>query len=794
MLARTTVDFREIKGLNRAVNKIIAAGSEINVFLGSAVSFGIFPDFKTLAHDISGAIFSRGYPLTTTVTGEHRQRIAKLRPEVIFEEMSKELGRKATNPLVELESVIPKEASIGHDYLAQLMHLGFVHSVLTTNWDPYLKIAWNRWCSFQGQNASPRVSHFEEVRLHGTLNDPGSILFTISDTYRADRNREFAKMIDHLQVRPTLFLGYSGQDEDVRNALRKAGPGCTVFWLCFNNRDFRNLRRWIRTYDNLPSTSAITAQNGDLNLLLQKLCAAHKLKSSYSEGVTTRWQREDFKSQLREWASHISYGKAVLVSARLLLAANITPGVPIRMLNRLASKRDSDGMWQEASVLLGRIHWSYASSRAKKGSYEKAVKILAPVAQKHERGVLSRKKRIYLEACDEMATALAKLERRREGLKVCEQGLRLNSNDVRLLTTKGMILLELNDFERAEKVLEKAYGLADEGGNYFEELLSALNLHCLSLRERISSASFDQRRAREYLVQLAEKDMELERLSGLYQSPYFESCALINRAHDQHRIGDLKSALETACRSFRMDFATDPQDPDFAVTCEVLSGILIDCAPLCARVREHRRILKAAEFVVKLGINVVRDDGEAVLLDAQRCMIKAQAGDFRPRKNTLERCILRLKRLRNSTNLFWLYIYEARLALLRSIPEAARRPLQWAARLSRSSFFLEFYRLHQALALDSTTSSKRCQSANIKRVRAFAEKIGHTGETARGHLTFKNGLDVEHRLNVLLEVCKMSVRKRQACCGQREALLRLYGREHRWYARIADNILKLRNR
>ena len=97
------------------------------------------------------------------------------------------------------------------------------HSVITTNFDRFLEIAFPDLTPVVGQNIlhGTQVLFGEIFKIHGCVSDPNSLVFTRRDYDEFARKKQYlsAKLLTYFSEHPLLFVGYSATDPNIRTIL-----------------------------------------------------------------------------------------------------------------------------------------------------------------------------------------------------------------------------------------------------------------------------------------------------------------------------------------------------------------------------------------------------------------------------------------------------------------------------------------------------------------------------------------------------------------------------------------------
>lgn len=97
------------------------------------------------------------------------------------------------------------------------------HSVITTNFDRFLELAFPDLTPIVGQSIlhGTQVLFGEIFKIHGCVSDSKSLVFTKQDYDEFTRKKQYlsAKLLTYFSEHPLLFVGYSATDPNVRTIL-----------------------------------------------------------------------------------------------------------------------------------------------------------------------------------------------------------------------------------------------------------------------------------------------------------------------------------------------------------------------------------------------------------------------------------------------------------------------------------------------------------------------------------------------------------------------------------------------
>lgn len=97
------------------------------------------------------------------------------------------------------------------------------HAVITTNYDNLLEPLFSNYEVVVGQNVFRQSALVvgEIFKIHGSIDDPKSMVFTKEDYKAFNDNKKYlsAKLLTYFAEHPLLFVGYSAADPNIRNVL-----------------------------------------------------------------------------------------------------------------------------------------------------------------------------------------------------------------------------------------------------------------------------------------------------------------------------------------------------------------------------------------------------------------------------------------------------------------------------------------------------------------------------------------------------------------------------------------------
>lgn len=98
------------------------------------------------------------------------------------------------------------------------------HSIITTNYDTMLEVLFPEYTPIVGQNIlrEPNISVGEIFKIHGTIDDPTSIVLTQTDYEEWSKKKKYlsAKLLTYFLEHPLVIVGYSAQDPNIRAILQ----------------------------------------------------------------------------------------------------------------------------------------------------------------------------------------------------------------------------------------------------------------------------------------------------------------------------------------------------------------------------------------------------------------------------------------------------------------------------------------------------------------------------------------------------------------------------------------------
>lgn len=177
----------------------------------SSKAGGRFPEIASLiAHDFHDAWWDGDEFLTS--------REAHPKPN----DYSSPLKIEVANSLRDLPKKLPKSGHL-HDEL-QLLKAATVEGIVTTNYDPVLESLFPGYRVFAGQDEllfHDPVGVGEIYKIHGSTTEPETLVLTSEDYDRfKDRNVYLAaKLLTIFVEHPIVFIGYSLEDDNIRDIL-----------------------------------------------------------------------------------------------------------------------------------------------------------------------------------------------------------------------------------------------------------------------------------------------------------------------------------------------------------------------------------------------------------------------------------------------------------------------------------------------------------------------------------------------------------------------------------------------
>jgi hypothetical protein len=212
------------------------------LFVGSGVSrrYLNMPDWQTLLEQLA-ALTDREYSYYRSTASEDLPKIAELLVEPLKDRLwtskEKALRNRHTAILVRPDSAlkvyvaetlraanakkaIPKSLRTEVEALRNAK----IDAIITTNYDSFLEDIFRDYRVFVGQDElvfSDPTGIAEIYKIHGSLDDPNSLIITESD-YAVFRERNAylaAKLLTFFAEHPVIFIGYSMTDSNVQSIL-----------------------------------------------------------------------------------------------------------------------------------------------------------------------------------------------------------------------------------------------------------------------------------------------------------------------------------------------------------------------------------------------------------------------------------------------------------------------------------------------------------------------------------------------------------------------------------------------
>lgn len=212
------------------------------LFAGSGVSrrYLNMPDWQSLLEMLAG-MTDREFSYYRSTASEDLPKIAELLVEPLKDRLwtakEKPLRNKHSDKLIRpdsalkiyvaevlkdigLKSSIPRALRSEVDALSNAK----VDAIITTNYDPFLETVLPDYRVFVGQDElvfSDPTGIAEIYKIHGSLDDPNSLVITESD-YAVFRDRNAylaAKLLTFFAEHPVIFIGYSMTDSNVQSIL-----------------------------------------------------------------------------------------------------------------------------------------------------------------------------------------------------------------------------------------------------------------------------------------------------------------------------------------------------------------------------------------------------------------------------------------------------------------------------------------------------------------------------------------------------------------------------------------------
>jgi tetratricopeptide (TPR) repeat protein len=660
-----------------------ATADGLNVLLGSAISFGPFPKFWEIRDGLSKAVFARArlYEDGNAAIGDRKNK--SFRTEMVFEELNTVLEDSALKAITHLSEMDKGDIPVGHQWLAKLLHAGIVRRVFTTNWDRFLERALQALSSADGLTNEDNLI----VKLHGTLPDLATIKATVSNTYKESETPEFNRFIAEFGARPALVIGYSGQDQDIREAIFKASSQRPIFWLCHNDVDALEVDK-IRA--SLGKDRRIQTLRGDLNFLLQELATdSLDATASYDNGG---YMKKTFGKHFVDWAESLSIAKSLILAG--LLFQSYGHHKAARKALRMALNREPPGTKDSilAHAVLGRMLCAYTDQ------WQKALDLSLSGIPGAKESLDNIPPDYLADLYDNAATAEWYLGNLDEALQYSNQAVQ-HSAEGKYMLSKGVIFFEMMKYEDACANLEDALIKLRRGG-YYLDFLSALNNYSLAITETIGDPSLSCEQTRDRIDHARRLRVELEKNAELYQAYFYLSCALVNTAEELHLCGLVGEAASKAMQCLELDFKDNPADPDIGVTVEILTWSLIDAAYLLEDEDKARKLLNSIKTILSFAIKLkTTGRSERACLNGLLAVVRAEAGETESARPAIRKLLVSARKKNVVESFTWVWLCVGKFSIALNDFEEAYDNFMQAARSSLDNLFYLSYSLqHAALA------------------------------------------------------------------------------------------------
>ncbi|GAA1413254.1 hypothetical protein AUR04nite_35270 [Glutamicibacter uratoxydans] len=212
------------------------------LFVGSGVTrrYLNLPDWKSLLAELA-ALTERDYSYYRSTASNNSPQMAQLLIEPLktkmWQESESALRQKYEDQLIDPSSALKvyvteilnrEEAQTTDDSQLlqeiELLRKAKIDAVITTNYDGFMENLFPDFKVFVGQDElvfSEPAGIGEIYKIHGSLSDPNSIIFTTDDceSFKGRNTYLAAKLLTLFAEHPIIFLGYGFGDPDVLEIL-----------------------------------------------------------------------------------------------------------------------------------------------------------------------------------------------------------------------------------------------------------------------------------------------------------------------------------------------------------------------------------------------------------------------------------------------------------------------------------------------------------------------------------------------------------------------------------------------
>ena len=237
-----------------------------------------------------------------------------------------------------------------HEAIVRLCAESMIPVVITTNFDVFIedafedfadkniKIKVHRYCAPRRlsknlqQNRTLRKSAIPLIKIHGSLDERASIIITLRQARLRLPSKITSFLNDIFTSFPVLFVGYSGNDDDIFPVLMDIAPTAKmVFWALW---DEKALNPFIQQFaENCPNCRLVEANNKNiLPMLIENMnlfLSETKISSSSSENPVMHF--------LSKWASRIPFEVWVNFFAEITLLLDQTKETANIAINALSN-------------------------------------------------------------------------------------------------------------------------------------------------------------------------------------------------------------------------------------------------------------------------------------------------------------------------------------------------------------------------------------------------------------------------------------------------------------------------
>lgn len=279
------------QNFSRLIEIIQSPNDELTVFAGAGISAAP-PTHAPLANEI------KWYALNTILSqtkspkyfvdffsfghGELQQSIFTMPLEVILQRVYNVVGEKC---LKVFDVVGGRPPNFNHYFLIKCLLKGLIKSIITTNQDCYLEIAYSElrqkgaingqidFCISAEENYHIKPTEKQVFKLHGSIDKPQTLRATLNQVGLGLESSKKEALQTILSTSYVYFVGYSGGDIDIRDVLLNSNKIKGIFWNVRTNEELSNIKSLYQQFfqqlhDRGVGVNFIT---GDLNGLLMSI-------------------------------------------------------------------------------------------------------------------------------------------------------------------------------------------------------------------------------------------------------------------------------------------------------------------------------------------------------------------------------------------------------------------------------------------------------------------------------------------------------------------------------------------